>query len=86
MKRYALFCGAYNLMMGGIKDFKQSFHTEEEAIQEAENIAENDPFVQWVQIFDKKLEAAKTYSAVRGKLKRRKEKESSCNLEAMGAS
>ncbi|WP_444914667.1 hypothetical protein [Microbulbifer sp. TRSA007] len=61
MKRFALFTGTYNLMMGGIKDFKRSYATEEEAYQEVERIAQTDPFTHWAQIFDKKTDTAKIY-------------------------
>ncbi|WP_299582009.1 hypothetical protein [uncultured Microbulbifer sp.] len=74
MKRYALFSGAYNLMMGGVIDFKQSYHTEKEAFEVATQIAKNDIFTSWVQIFDKKTDTAKIYSVVDGKLKERKDK------------
>ncbi|WKD51094.1 hypothetical protein [Microbulbifer spongiae] len=67
MKRYTFFCGAYNLMMGGIKDFRESFETEEEAKEKAEQIAK-DPFVDWVQIFDKKTDTATIYKVINGKL------------------
>ncbi|WKD48976.1 hypothetical protein [Microbulbifer spongiae] len=67
MKRYALFCGAYNLQMGGIKNFQKSFETEEAAKEKTEQIAK-DPFVDWVQIFDKKTDAATIYKVIDGKL------------------
>ncbi|MCO1336639.1 hypothetical protein MO867_20140 [Microbulbifer sp. OS29] len=60
-KRYALFTGAYNLMMGGIKDLKRSYATEKEAYKEVEHIAKTDPFTHWAQIFDKKTDTAKVY-------------------------
>ncbi|GAA5445806.1 hypothetical protein Misp06_04011 [Microbulbifer sp. NBRC 101763] len=86
MKRYALFCGAYNLMMGGIKDFKQSFHTEEEAQEAAKQVAKNEIFTHWAQIFDKKTDTAKVYSVINGKLKRREDKEKNCPTEIGSAS
>ncbi|BBM00475.1 hypothetical protein [Microbulbifer sp. GL-2] len=61
MDRYALFTGTYNLMMGGIKDFKRSYATVEKAYEEVERIAKNDPFTKWAQIFDKKTDTAKIY-------------------------
>ncbi|MCO1336207.1 hypothetical protein MO867_17900 [Microbulbifer sp. OS29] len=61
MKRFALFTGAYNLLMGGIKDFKRSYATEEGAYQEVERIAQTGPFTHWAQIFDKKTDTAKIY-------------------------
>ncbi|WP_299942171.1 hypothetical protein [uncultured Microbulbifer sp.] len=67
MKRYAFFCGTYNLMMGGIKDFQESLETEEEAKEKAEKTAK-DPFVDWVQIFDKETDAATIYKIIDGKL------------------
>ncbi|WP_020413156.1 hypothetical protein [Microbulbifer variabilis] len=85
MKRFALFSGGYDLMMGGVKHLKKSFHTEAEAKQEAEEIAKSDPFAYWVQILDKKTDAAKIFSIVKGKLKRRKDKEGNCELEAKAA-
>ncbi|WP_226649015.1 hypothetical protein [Microbulbifer variabilis] len=74
MKRYALFSGAYNLMMGGVKDLRQSYHTEKKAFEVATQIAKSDIFTSWVQIFDKKTDTAKIYSVVDGKLKERKGK------------
>ncbi|WP_444931540.1 hypothetical protein ACJJIF_07120 [Microbulbifer sp. SSSA002] len=61
MERYALFTGTYNLLMGGIKDFKRSYATEEEAYQEVERIAQQELFTHWAQIFDKKTDTAKIY-------------------------
>ncbi|WP_444885034.1 hypothetical protein [Microbulbifer sp. PSTR4-B] len=74
MKPYALFYGAYNLEMGGVIDFKQSYQTEKEAFEVATQIAKNAIFTSWVQIFDKKTDTAKIYSVVDGKLKERKDK------------
>ncbi|MDP5210957.1 hypothetical protein [Microbulbifer sp. 2205BS26-8] len=67
MNRYALFCGTYNLLMGGVKDFLESLETKEEAKEKAEQIAK-DPFVDWVQIFDKKTDATTIYKVIDGKL------------------
>ncbi|GAB2875902.1 hypothetical protein ACCI51_14000 [Microbulbifer echini] len=61
MERYALLTGTYNLLMGGIKDFKRSYPTEKEAFKEVQRIAKNDPFTQWAQIVDKKTDTAKIY-------------------------
>ncbi|WP_444893412.1 hypothetical protein ACJJIE_02435 [Microbulbifer sp. TRSA001] len=61
MKRYALFTGTYDLMMGGTEDFKRSYATEKEAYKEVEHIAQKDPFTKWAQIFDKKTDTAKIY-------------------------
>ncbi|WP_444904193.1 hypothetical protein ACJJIU_03520 [Microbulbifer sp. CnH-101-E] len=74
MKPYALFYGTYTLEMGGVIDFKQSYHTEKEAFEEATQIAKNDIFTRWVQIFDKKTDTVKIFSVVDGKLKERKDK------------
>lgn len=64
MERYALFTGTYNLLMGGIKDFKRSFHNEEDAYKEIEQIAKTDPFTHWAQIFDKRTDKARIFNIV----------------------
>ncbi|WHI46625.1 hypothetical protein ACJJIW_20110 [Microbulbifer sp. JMSA004] len=64
MERYALLTGTYNLLMGGIKDFKRSFHNEEDAYKEIEQIANTDPFTRWAQIFDKRTDKARTFNIV----------------------
>ncbi|WP_444914156.1 hypothetical protein [Microbulbifer sp. TRSA007] len=64
MERYALFTGTYNLLMGGIKDFKRSFHDKEDAYTEIEQIAQIDPFIHWAQIFDKKTDKARVFHIV----------------------
>ncbi|AWF81881.1 hypothetical protein BTJ40_14185 [Microbulbifer sp. A4B17] len=64
MERFAIFSGTYNLLMGGVKDFKQSFYTQEEALKEAKRIAKRELFIHWVQIFDKKTDKAKIYRIV----------------------
>ncbi|WP_445363930.1 hypothetical protein ACJJIQ_05250 [Microbulbifer sp. ANSA003] len=64
MERYALFTGTYNLLMGGIKDFKRSFHNEEDAYKEIEQIAKTDPFTDWAQIFDKRTDKARIFNII----------------------
>ncbi|WP_444941376.1 hypothetical protein ACJJI3_02395 [Microbulbifer sp. ZKSA004] len=64
MERYALFTGTFNLLMGGIKDFKRSFHNEEDAYKEIGQIANIDPFTNWAQIFDKKTDKARVFHIV----------------------
>ncbi|BBM03959.1 hypothetical protein [Microbulbifer sp. GL-2] len=71
MNRYALFCGTYNLMMGGVKDFQESAETLEEAKKKAAQIAKEELFKYWVQIFDKQTDQFTTYSIVDGQLKER---------------
>ncbi|WHI52955.1 hypothetical protein P3339_09395 [Microbulbifer sp. MLAF003] len=71
MNRYALFCGTYNLMMGGIKDFQESAETLEEAKEKAAQIAKEELFKYWVQIFDKETDQFTTYSIIDGQLKER---------------
>ncbi|BBM00420.1 MULTISPECIES: hypothetical protein [Microbulbifer] len=71
MKRYALFCGSYNLLMGGAKDFRQSAETLKEAKEKAEQIAKEKRFKYWVQIFDKETDTFTSYSIVNGELKER---------------
>ncbi|WP_444939451.1 hypothetical protein [Microbulbifer sp. JMSA002] len=75
MKRYALLTGSYNLLMGGIKDFKHPYATEEEAFEEVHRIAQNDPFTDWAQIFDKKTDKAKIYRIVDKKVIEEKPKD-----------
>ncbi|WP_444893471.1 hypothetical protein ACJJIE_02755 [Microbulbifer sp. TRSA001] len=72
MERYALLTGTYNLLMGGIKDFKRSFHNEEDAYKEIEQIANTDPFTQWAQIFDKKTDKVRIFSIIDKKVIERK--------------
>ncbi|WP_444901317.1 hypothetical protein ACJJIG_17710 [Microbulbifer sp. SSSA007] len=71
MNRYALFCGTYNLMMGGVKDFQESAETLEEAKEKAAQIAKEELFKYWVQIFDKETDQFTTYSIIDGQLKER---------------
>ncbi|MFA0812659.1 hypothetical protein [Microbulbifer epialgicus] len=71
MKRYALFCGTYNLLMGGANDFQESVETLEEVKEKAEQIAKEKRFKYWVQIFDKETDTFTTYSVVDGELKER---------------
>ncbi|WP_444933561.1 hypothetical protein [Microbulbifer sp. JTAC008] len=66
MERYALFTGTYNLLMGGIKDFKRSFHNEEDAYKEIEQIAKTDQFTHWAQIFDKRTDKARIFNIIDG--------------------
>ncbi|WP_444897761.1 hypothetical protein [Microbulbifer sp. SSSA005] len=75
MERYALLTGTYNLLMGGIKDFKRSYATEEEALEEIQRIAQNDLFTHWAQIFDKKTDKAKIYRIVDKKIIEEKPKD-----------
>ncbi|WP_192879384.1 hypothetical protein [Microbulbifer sp. A4B17] len=75
MERYALLTGTYNLLMGGIKDFKRSYTTEEEAFKEVQRIAQNDLFTHWAQIFDKKNDKAKIYRIVDKKVIEEKPKD-----------
>ncbi|WP_444958249.1 hypothetical protein [Microbulbifer sp. ZKSA002] len=69
MKRFAIFCGTYNLLMGGAKDFRESVETLEAAHKVAKQIAKTEIFKQWVQIFDKKTDELTTYTIVDGELK-----------------
>ncbi|USD22123.1 hypothetical protein MJO52_03030 [Microbulbifer variabilis] len=70
MKRFAIFCGSYNsLMMGGAKDFKESVHTEEQALERVKEIAKPEAFLDWIQIFDKKTDKARNFKFYRGELK-----------------
>ncbi|WP_444893463.1 hypothetical protein ACJJIE_02700 [Microbulbifer sp. TRSA001] len=67
--------GTYNLSMGGIKDFKRSYATEEKAFEEVQRIAQNDLFTHWAQIFDKKTDKAKIYRIVDKKIIEEKPKD-----------
>ncbi|WP_444917618.1 hypothetical protein [Microbulbifer sp. JMSA003] len=64
MKRYALLTGTYNLLMGGIRDLKYSFHNEEDAYKAIEQIAMTDPFTHWAQIFDKKTDKVRVFNII----------------------
>ncbi|WP_445361560.1 hypothetical protein ACJJIL_07345 [Microbulbifer sp. EKSA005] len=72
MGRYALFTGTYNLLMGGIKDFKRSFNNEEDAYKEIAQTAKINPFIHWAQIFDKKTDKTKVFHIVDKKVIERK--------------
>ncbi|MFS1525350.1 hypothetical protein ACL7TT_14765 [Microbulbifer sp. 2304DJ12-6] len=72
MRRYAVFCGSYNLMIGGAKDLLESFETLEKAKEKVEQIPKENSFANWVQIFDKETEEVTVYTIVDGKLKERK--------------
>ncbi|WP_444893603.1 hypothetical protein ACJJIE_03715 [Microbulbifer sp. TRSA001] len=69
MERFAIFCGTYNLLMGGAKDFRESVETLEAAHEVAKQIAKTEVFKQWVQIFDKKTDELTTYTIVDGELR-----------------
>lgn len=69
MNRFAIFCGTYNLLMGGAKDFKESHPTKEAALKRAKEIAKTETFVRWVQIFDKATDKYTVYVIVDGELK-----------------
>ncbi|WP_444902558.1 hypothetical protein ACJJIG_10640 [Microbulbifer sp. SSSA007] len=71
MDRFAIFYGSYNLQMGGAKDFKESHPNKEEARKRAEEIAKENFFASWVQIFDKVTDELTIYSVVDGELKER---------------
>ncbi|WP_444922672.1 hypothetical protein ACJJH9_00175 (plasmid) [Microbulbifer sp. DLAB2-AF] len=69
LNRFAVFSGAYNLMMGGAKDFKESLSTKQTAEEMAKEIARDECFARWVQIFDKVTDQITTYRIVDGELK-----------------
>ncbi|QFT56619.1 hypothetical protein [Microbulbifer sp. THAF38] len=76
MNRFAVFSGSYNLQIGGVADFKESYPTKADAKKKAEEIARDNFFVSWIQIFDKVTDEFSTYSVVDRKLKKRNH---SCN-------
>ncbi|GAA5444865.1 hypothetical protein Misp06_03057 [Microbulbifer sp. NBRC 101763] len=66
MNRFAIFSDTYNLMMDGAKDFIESHPTKEAAQARVKEVASSEPFIYWLQVFDKATDTLTTYRVVNG--------------------